>query len=913
MRDAWGILAAALALANAAGAAATLSRVVATMGSLDGVAIEHGAVAVAPEGPGGAKVARCDGRFAGRIDLKRLGIEPRDYDLLKVEVKADARAFLRLSLENYPEAGDLAHWYVLDAARGAFGWRTIWVDLRRPEEVKKAGTYKGMAAADASLRGLLFSGNVGETKRAAQGPGRSIWLGPIRFASKAVDLDWDQAKAPYTWGRGQDLVFTYPLTVRNRLDKPVAAVVRLVPFGAREAKGSLSQARVELGPKASAVVQARIALPAAVAAGAAPLTCERFEARAHAEGIGDSEVTILRSSDPIHLTVTVPIAEEKLAFPLLPRRKDLPASVTGFDERQRQAAVAAAASLAPESLDALLANQRVVFWEPLASCAFLYDATGERAHLERATAFLLRAAERFPAMQREWAAAPVAPISAGLFYVNTLRLGWVLGSMRPPYLFKCHGAFNDFDLLAADMEPGARKRIIDGLVLPAAIQMRNHYFGLTNQQDVVNYPVLYAGLAARNWPLVAFATSSEHGVRNQIRWNFDDDGLCGEGHYQSATIRPILWATELLWQVGVDLYDSRLHQILHSRAAAAIGKPYRDGIAAYVDEHRFQDKKLEKPESAPADGYHLASGTTLLRWKGLEVAMNWGAQLHRNAPDRCTLRFRAEGKHPAAFLNRAGGGNYSHSSLGQSIVIIDEGLQAPRPATVTARDLSGPVQFVQAESSAHFPGTTITRTFALIEEHVLVVDRVRSAKPRTVDWCLRYRGGGFTDPELAAALSLPMAEKAGSFTDKPGEPSRGIDYGARLKSKSHFIASTDGSWREGTTRLLMLGAPGTEVMAFAVHAAFSASKKERTTGVPMLMARRKGVAETDYVALFSAMGQSLERVPVRRADGKPADAVAVKVALQGGKVFRAVVSYEPKGTAVEADGLRTTERFATDY
>jgi hypothetical protein len=41
-------------------------------------------------------------------------------------------------------------------------------------------------------------------------PGRTWYRG-----KEAVHLDWDQTKAAYSWGDGQDLVYTYPLTIRN--------------------------------------------------------------------------------------------------------------------------------------------------------------------------------------------------------------------------------------------------------------------------------------------------------------------------------------------------------------------------------------------------------------------------------------------------------------------------------------------------------------------------------------------------------------------------------------------------------------------------------------------------------------------------------------------------------------------------
>ncbi len=912
------------------------------MESLEPLAVQ-GAAAVVAEGPGGRKVLRADGQTTVRIDLGKLGVDPLHCDLMKLEVKADRAAFLRVSLENFPTAGDLSHWYVLDTARGAFDWRTIWVDLNRPEEIKAAGTYKGMEKEDPNARGLVITGNVKDLNRKAQGPGRSIWLGPVRLAKKAVDLDWDQREAPYRFDGSGNLTFTFPLRVTNRLDQPVTAVLELEPVDAVHAEAQLSKTEVSLAPKQMQTVQASLTLPAAAVRQAPPLYCERFEARASAKGIKDSEVTILRSSDPIPLSVTVPVAEEKLRFPLLPRRRDVPASLTGItlagdgrpltDDPRAAALLREAAATGPDDLDTALDGPLDVRWshrrgfnywgnpkddwhqagqrfrEGLTACAFLYDCTGDKKYLEKGTAMLLRAAERFPGRVEQWRKTPHAPISHGIFAPNVLALGWSTGGMRPPYSCQRHGLFNDFDLLAADMDPKAREKIIRGFILPAAIQMRNHYFGLTNQQDVTNYPVLYAGLVARNWPLVSHAYDSEHGVLGQIEWGFTDTGLAGEVNYHAPAIDPLLYGTELLRQIGIDLYDKRLYEIIHSAGALAAGKPYNRPIVAFLDSQRFP-KDVRAASETKTDGVHLSTGLTVLKWGKLEVGMNWGMQLHRSAPDRCSLRLGAPGGHP---LRDVGGGNYSHSSLGQSMIIIDEGRQNPVPAEVVSHDVTGPVQHVQARSDKHFPGSTITRTFALLGEHVVVLDRVTSDRPRTVDWCLRYKGGGLTHEAIAEGLSVGMKPVAGSFTDKPSDTAHGTNFGAKLTSKEHYVAATDEMWTQRHGALTMAGAKDTQVLAFAVPAAFSAWKKEKETGVPVLMVRRSGVKETDFVAALSAGVKSVEQKPVLRADGGKANAIGALLTFTDGRGCRVIASFEPKGTAVKLGSLTTEAPFATDY
>src|SRR5262245_37426639 len=75
------------------------------MSASQGISIEKGEATVAAEGPQSSRVTRFDADFAGRIDLKPLSIDPLKFDLIKVDVKADRAAFLRFSLENFPEPG----------------------------------------------------------------------------------------------------------------------------------------------------------------------------------------------------------------------------------------------------------------------------------------------------------------------------------------------------------------------------------------------------------------------------------------------------------------------------------------------------------------------------------------------------------------------------------------------------------------------------------------------------------------------------------------------------------------------------------------------------------------------------------------------------------------------------------------
>lgn len=606
-----------------AGESAELSRTVLRADDLTNAVFDKGAPRTDLL-PDGGKTLRFDEPFNGRIDLKPLGVDSRDFDLIKMTVKADPGAFMRIAVENHPRAGDISYWYPLDSMNGPFDWKTIWVDLRLPEEAKSAGDPRspwreGMGKDSDQQRGLRIEGSVKDLKNVKQGPDRRIQIRDIRFVKEAVHLDWDQAKAPFTWGKDRDLVYTYPLTLSNRLARPVTARLALTPLAAGSARGKLEGETVPLEAGQSKTVEAQLILPGAVAARQAPLYCERFLVTARAEGIEDSEVTVLRSSDPIHLSVTVPIPEEKLQFPLFPRPNTLPAAVTRFDEKlAREHAARDPEMLITNALghglyqyDEQSARDHHVnhYRQALVAATFLYDATGEEQYLRTARRLL----EALPAIWSKWEAEerrqPIQLVSNGIVARwgershGTLGLGWlVMGTTRGPYYYGTSGNGEGggmsslayaFDIIAPRLDDAGRRKIIEGFFLPAGIRTRNHYVGDGNQQMTADVTALYAGLMARNWPLVSFAYSSEHGLQAVLDTCFDDAGVQLRKNYQTYTLRPVFWALELLHGAGVDDYKrlgQRLTQLANADTAAkGQGRPFEDReFWEFVRENRLR-------------------------------------------------------------------------------------------------------------------------------------------------------------------------------------------------------------------------------------------------------------------------------------------------------------------------------------
>jgi len=584
-------------LTDCEGNCESLSTTIDPMDGTGPIAFGEGAPDVVDAGPNGGDVLRFEGRgsggktgrvdakFSATIDLASQGIDLRKYDLMKLQVKADRAAFLHVAADNVPDDGTKANWWVLDALRGPIGWRTIWMDLDLPETVdQEAGT---------TSQKLHIQGYIKDTGRSKQPDERRIWLGELRAARRAVSIDWDQTSFTTRRTSGGDLVYEYPVEVRNELSQSITAELALEPKDAPSARASLEKTSLELGGGATETVRASLRLPAESAD--EPLYTERFRLDAQAANISDSRVTILRSSDPIYLPVTVPIAENKLDHPILPPPEDLPSSILHFDESEarsnatRSTPAKLVSTAASEGISNYSSSRHVAqFRKALVSAAYLYRKTGEKKFRSIGTELL----SGLPRIWKEQAAAyeeyPYPVVSSGIVtrwndrWHYTLSLGWrLMGTQRAPYQYSrdpnasgggMSAIFYAFDILAPHLEASERERIVEGFIVPAGIQCRNHYVGDGNQQATVNTVTLYAGLAARNWPLVAFAHSSSHSMENVLEWTFTDDGVHLRDGYQTYSLRPIFWSFELLHRVGLDPYQTH-----ESRVRTAVDQGYNDG------------------------------------------------------------------------------------------------------------------------------------------------------------------------------------------------------------------------------------------------------------------------------------------------------------------------------------------------
>ena len=642
------------------------SHLIHAMDGRSGVVFASGEPTVVPGGPAGERVllfegqqrggatGREDAAFSAEIDLGTTDLS--SYDVLKLEANASRGATLLLAVDNFPEPGLQARWYVLDALRGPTGWRTFIVDLRLPEEIR--------GSAQAGGQRILLSGRVKDSGRAMQGDERRILVGPLRAVKKAVDVDWDQSR--FTISGGDDLVYTYPLTVTNTNDRPIEAQLRLEPFQVARAGARVIPDRVRLEPGEQIEVKAEITLPDV--SSHEPLYTERFEIWVRAAGIADSDMSIVRSADVIHLPVVVPLPESTLQFPLLPPPDELPADVLQFDPALARSVATArpASELIEYARRHGIYNYREGadsgdFRRTLVSAAYLFRLTGEEQYLSIARALINALPGIWKEQARQYDREVEHPlISSGVIvrmgegWHYTLGLGWRLtGTQRSPYYYGTsgngagggmNGIFYVFDMLAPHLTDAERATFIDDFAVPAGIRARNHYVGDGNQQSTVNAVSLYAGLASRNWPLVAFATSSEHGFHNILEWTQTDEGMHVRNGYQTYSLRPMFFNAELLYHRGINPYETYFSR-LESFVNWSGRRPFDD---RYFWDFVLRERDVAaRPVPAPtALSAEADADGTLLRWQDESSNEAWFVVERR---DHATGSFEEIGRSPAGW------------------------------------------------------------------------------------------------------------------------------------------------------------------------------------------------------------------------------------------------------------------------
>jgi len=820
-------------------------------------------------------------------DLAAMDLDFGKFDLLKFDCKLEGgRVYLVIGLEHAPFAnGRFIDWYPADSATEPFGWKTFSLDLKWPEEVK--------GVAPEGCRKLYIRVSPYETARTDEEPWRKLTFDNFRLVKKVIDVEWDQRKAPYGYNEKGDLVYTYDLHVANIDERPHTVVGSLDTSQLVHGEAEVERERFELQPGELIMFKVRVSLPAESLKGLKPLYCERVHPSFRAEDVPDSDATILRSSDPIPLTVTVPVPG-KVEPPFVTEQ-----AMKVYDARyvkpRAELALQGKVSLGlKEGELQYLRKGWIDDGDTVQHLGRLYLETREKRYAEAARRIILAYADghkRRAGALRDRGGTGVQTIHATRFNSTTLSGGWF---MRP--LVTGYDAIHHSGVLSeAD-----KRHILDDFFLPMAIIMRNHLIGLGNQQCEVNYVINYVGLLARNWPLVSFAYSSHEGLRSQIRSNFSEDGFASEGHYHYAVLIPLVNQAELMAQAGADVYDDDMKRLFTSYCEKLpLPHTHRINSQLRIAAKRYDDPilGLYAEDKYPPDlraGHLPYYGYTCLRhfWDGdlRAAAINWAHQEYRSAPDRMAVEFYGLGR------GVLGGREYNHSSLDQSTILVDMQDQDPQRGVVDYLDPEGEVQVVSVSTKGDaplYPGVKIYRTVALIRGCLLSVDRAVSEKPHTYDW-VQYLGG-------RQEMSLEFQECKKAWGKGHGYE-KIVD--AREAELTEPWSVAWGLDRKGEKAARVTHLPVGKTQALL------GTKQPRGKNIFLLRAEGTSADWITFVEIYSKQTgprlTSVKRLPVEIGGKETQEAVGMSLALDG-KDHTILVNYT--GQPATCAGLKSKERW----
>lgn len=348
-------------------------------------------------------------------------------------------------------------------------------------------------------------------------------------------------------------------------------------------------------------------------------------------------------------------------------------------------------------------------------------------------------------------------------------------------------------------------------------------------------------------------------------------------------------------------------------ATAEIGYRYYD-IKAVGDYPRIREGKrsrhgllygapvIEQHET-PFTSAYLSSGWVSLRnewednklWVGLNALIKGGGHQHA---DHLSLTLFSHGDllaleksvpYNEATLRVLGTETPAHNTVTVDFASGPQGedlTPAQMPEVVYFHD--GPVvKYTEIHGDSLYGQTSVYRRYVAVVEDI-VIDLFRVEGGENHDWIVNHGGG-------APEFSIDMV--AGTFT-----PEQWLAGGTDTVRTATTAATWSARWRvnEITSRLTMLGAPGTQVFGLETYPLNNASITESYPPTQTLCVRRRNNAP--YLALWDSWKEVSNLVDVKLAEGRND---AVRVATRSHVyylVFGGGKAVFPDGLTVEAAG-----------
>ncbi len=247
-----------------------------------------------------------------------------------------------------------------------------------------------------------------------------------------------------------------------------------------------------------------------------------------------------------------------------------------------------------------------------------------------------------------------------------------------------------------------------------------------------------------------------------------------------------------------------------------------------------------RAESAllPATGFGILRGE--LAGGPAFVLMDFGPHGGGHGhPDKLNVIVAGLGRTLAPDLGTSGygiplNGAWYRQSVSHNVVVVDGKSQKPAAGTQVSFNGEGAIRWVTARCDTAYPGVAWTRTAALLDFGILLVDRLASDRERRYEWVYHNHG--------AFALEAPPA---GSLAPESLPAGNGYEHLANARS-APAGPCVRGAWRvdgAGTVALAAAAAPGTTVVVA------DGPGNPATERLPALLLRRTAAAADFVVCL----------------------------------------------------------------
>ena len=464
-----------------------------------------------------------------------------------------------------------------------------------------------------------------------------------------------------------------------------------------------------------------------------------------------------------------------------------------------------------------------------------------------------------------------------------------------------------YDLIYNEMSEAERTAIADGLLRPAADLIMLNNEGRHNHQTWYNAGVGVVGFALGDKEYIWYALlKDDSSLGYQLDKSVTSDGMWYEGsmHYQLYVLRALLPLMEATHHAGFNVYENPQYKALFdfmvTYAGPSLTMPtINDGrVVNLTDSDRatyyeLAYRRLGDPTYVPILAQSARTDLNALLYGVGELGDSanpaWQTEHYRDSNLAVLRSGKEDGGIQATFNYMGYQGGHSHAdqlalvlygmgtplapdagsikyrlpeqegyfktTLAHNALVVDGSSQeragAAQLTTFVAADTA---QIASAMSSELYPGVTLQRTLLLNDDYLIDLYAATSDDVHTYDWV--YHNKGSLAPPSDAFESLDKVSGIDGYDYLSNAQSAQLD--GDLQAEWQLVEDKEGKH----VQLWMLGEPGTTY--FTANGPIAARRGDEIAAepVPLLISRREGVTETQFVSLIQPYGESADPLQI---------------------------------------------------